>query len=624
MAYYSLKYIVWLKTTISLRAWAQHPLALYVASELASDIVVSVGDVKFYLHKFPLLSKSACLQKLFANSSEGDGDEVYIHDVPGGPTAFEICVKFCYGMTVTLNAYNVIAARCAAEYLGMHEAVEKGNLIYKVDVFLHSSIFRSWKDSIIFLQTTKSRLHLCEEVKLISHCIDAIASKTSIDVHKVDWSYTYNRTKIPEENGNVPNSNGIRSRVVPNDWWVDDLCELEIDLYKRVIVNIKNKGIVPSEVIGEAIKDYTSRRFPGFLKGVFQFSDVSRSRSILETIVCLLPAEKGSVPCSFLLKLLKASISVDSRETVKAELVKRIGQQLEEASVNDLLIRATDGEAIMYDVHVFHKILEDFVMRDEEDLKSQLEDGNEIPEVRKPGVISEASKLMVAKLVDGYLTEIAKDPNLPLSIFVGLAEMVTDFPRPGHDSLYRAIDIYLKAHPGISKNDRKRICSLMDCKKLSVDACTHAVQNERLPSRVVVQVLFFEQVRANASSGSSTPDLPKAIRDLTGASYASSRSATTNIENSEVTASAEELRALKEELEALKLANGGPIDKVNGKTANGRMKKLLSTKRIFTKMWSSKGRQRENGGSDSSDSLGSASLEEAKYTPSRKGRYSVS
>ncbi|XP_060175987.1 BTB/POZ domain-containing protein NPY2-like [Lycium barbarum] len=586
----------------------------YVASELASDIVVNVGDVKFYLHKFPLLSKSAFLQKLVANSSEGDGDEIYIHDVPGGPMSFEICVKFCYGMTVTLNAYNVVAARCAAEYLEMHEDVEKGNLIYKVDVFLHCSIFRSWKDSIIFLQTTKSRLHLCEEVKLISHCIDAIASKTSIDVRKVNWSYTYNRTKIPEENGNGPNSNGVRSRVVPNDWWVDDLCELEIDLYKRVIVNIKNKGIVSSEVIGEAIKAYTLRRFPGFSKGVYQFNDVSRSRSILDTIICLLPAEKGSVSCSFFLKLLKASISVDSGETVKAELVKRIGQQLEEASVNDLLIRATDGEVTMYDVHVFHKILEYFVMRDE-DLKTQLEDGNEIP-----GVLSEASKLMVAKLVDGYLIEIAKDPNLPLSIFVGLADMVTDFPRPGHDSLYRAIDTYLKAHPGISKNDRKRICSLMDCKKLSVDACTHAVQNERLPSRVVVQVLFFEQVRANASSGSSTPDLPKAIRDLTGASYASSRSATTD---SEVTASAEELRALKEELAALKLANGGLIDKVNGKAANGRMKSL----RIFTKIWSSKGRkQGENSGSESSDSLGSASLEEAKYTrtPSRKGRYSVS
>ncbi|XP_049376792.1 BTB/POZ domain-containing protein NPY2 [Solanum stenotomum] len=605
----------------------------YVASELASDITINVGDVKFYLHKFPLLSKSATLQKLVSNASEGNCDEVDIHDIPGGPSAFEICAKFCYGMTVTLNAYNVISARCAAEYLGMNESLEKGNLVYKIDVFLNSSIFRSWKDSIIVLQTTKSQSRMCEELKLTSHCIDAVASRASVDVSRVDWSYTYNRKKLPEENGNDPNLNGIRSRMVPKDWWVEDLCELEVDLYKRVVITIKNKAIVSSEVIGEAAKAYAYRRFPGFNKGSFQFNDVSKCRPILDTVVWLLPSEKGSVSCSFLLKLLKASISLDSGETVKAELVKRIGQQLEEASVNDLLIRAADGEGTMYDAHVVQKILEAFVMRDM-DSEPQLEDGDEIQEVRKPGILSEASKLMVAKLVDGYLTEIAKDPNLPLSTFVGLAEMASNFPRPGHDGIYRAVDMYLKEHPGISKSERKRICKLMDCKKLSVDACMHAVQNERLPLRVVVQVLFFEQVRANASSGSSTPDLPKAIRDLNSASYGSSRSATTNTEEDwDAAASAEELRALRGELAALRMGNGGTNDKVNvidakshaDRAAMSKMKGLLMSKRLFSKIWSNKGGQGENSGSDSSESLGSANnLEEAKSTPSRKGRHSVS
>ncbi|XP_006346315.1 BTB/POZ domain-containing protein NPY2 [Solanum tuberosum] len=605
----------------------------YVASELASDIAINVGDVKFYLHKFPLLSKSATLQKLVSNASEGNCNEVDIHDIPGGPSAFEICAKFCYGMTVTLNAYNVISARCAAEYLGMNESLEKGNLVYKIDVFLNSSIFRSWKDSIIVLQTTKSQSRMCEELKLTSHCIDAVASRASVDVSRVDWSYTYNRKKLPEENGNDPNLNGIRSRMVLKDWWVEDLCELEVDLYKRVVITIKNKGIVSSEVIGEAAKAYAYRRFPGFNKGAFQFNDVSKCRPILDTVVWLLPSEKGSVSCSFLLKLLKASVSLDSGETLKAELVKRIGQQLEEASVNDLLIRAADGEGTMYDAHVVQKILEAFVMRDM-DSEPQLEDGDEIQEVRKPGILSEASKLMVAKLVDGYLTEIAKDPNLPLSTFVGLAEMVSNFPRPGHDGIYRAVDMYLKEHPGISKNERKRICKLMDCKKLSVDACMHAVQNERLPLRVVVQVLFFEQVRANASSGSSTPDLPKAIRDLNSASYGSSRSATTNTEEDwDAAASAEELRALRGELAALRMGNGGTNDKVNvidakshaDRAAMSKMKGLLMSKRLFSKIWSNKGGQGENSGSDSSESLGSANnLEEAKSTPSRKGRHSVS
>ena len=95
------------------------------------------------MFQFPLLSKSARLQKLIAATSSNEDneihqeeDEIVIPEIPGGAASFEICAKFCYGMTVTLNAYNVVAARCAAEFLEMHETVEKGNLVYKIEVFL--------------------------------------------------------------------------------------------------------------------------------------------------------------------------------------------------------------------------------------------------------------------------------------------------------------------------------------------------------------------------------------------------------------------------------------------------------------------------------------------------------
>ncbi|GER36905.1 phototropic-responsive NPH3 family protein [Striga asiatica] len=590
----------------------------YVASELATDVIIQVGDIKFYLHKFPLLSKSARLQKLVSSSHN---DEIALHDIPGGPAAFETCAKFCYGMLVTLNAYNVVPTRCAAEYLEMHENVDKGNLVYKVDVFLSSSIYQSWKDSIIVLQTTKSLLPFSEHLKIVSHCIDAIASKASTDISKVDWSYTYNRKKAIEENGN-----GLRTRAIPLDWWAEDLSELEIDLYKKVILGIKDKGLVPNEVIGEALKAYAYQKLPASGKNVVPQDELPKFRKILESVVWLLPAEKGCVSCSFLLKLLKAAVSAESDERVKSELVRRIGQQLEEASVNDLLIRACDGAEFIYDVEIVRKILEEFVAQGRNFEMEMEKNRGEIQEMTKKRpwiILSEASKLMVAKLVDGYLAEIAKDPNLPLSSFVGISEMVSGFSRPTHDGLYRAIDTYLKEHPGISKSERKRICRLMDCKKLSADACMHAVQNERLPLRVVVQVLFFEQVRtaaAASSSGSSTPDLPKAIKDLNG----SSRSTTTNTdEDWDAVASADELRALRGELAALRLGNNGLSNERDlGRAGIGKVKGLMMSRRILSKIWSGKG---ENSGSDSSESLGSGNnygQDEGKSTPSRKVRRS--
>ena len=52
----------------------------------------------------------------------------------------------------------------------------------------------------------------------------------------------------------------------------------------------------------------------------------------------------------------------------------------------------------------------------------------------------------------------------------------------------------------------------MDCQKLSIDACTHAAQNERLPLRVVVQVLFSEQVKiSNAIANSSLKETSESL-----------------------------------------------------------------------------------------------------------------
>ncbi|KAG5028938.1 hypothetical protein AAZX31_05G097100 [Glycine max] len=607
----------------------------YVAAELATDIVINVGNVKFHLHKFPLLSKSARFQKLITNTNEENIDEVHIHDIPGGPAAFEICAKFCYGMTVTLNAYNVVAARCAAEYLEMYETVEKGNLIYKIEVFLNSSIFRSWKDSIIVLQTTKSLLKWSEELKVVSHGIDSIATKASLDTLKVEWSYTYNRKKLPSENSNDPHFSSVRKQqLVPKDWWVEDLCELQLDLYERVITTIIAKGNVSGAVIGEALNAYASRRMPGFNKGEIQGGDIIKDRLLLETIIRILPVDMGSASFSFLVKLLRVAIQLECEELERSELIRRIGMCLEEAKVSDLLIRAPVGDTIFY-VDIVQRLVEEFVACGQQvQTDSLLED--EFQEIRSPGMVSDPSKAKVAKLVDGYLAEIARDPNLPLAKFVNLAELVSSFTRASHDGLYRAIDMYLKEHPGISKSERKKICRLMNCRNLSAEACMHAVQNERLPMRVVVQVLFFEQLRATTSSGdNSTPDHPGSLRAfLPGGSHGSSMSTITNTEEEwDAVGTMEDIKSLKGEVDALKLSGGtgrasGRKDN-NGDKGNAdnvaasKMKGFIS-KKILSKIWSSKEKSGDLSSSDTSESPASTVVEETKSTPSRSRRHSVS
>jgi hypothetical protein len=73
---------------------------------------------------------------------------------------------------------------------------------------------------------------------------------------------------------------------------------------------------------------------------------------------------------------------------------------------------------------------------------------------------------------------------------------------------------WFKAHPEMDKRSRKKLCRVLNCGKLSAAASMHAAQNELLPLRVVVQVLFFENARA-AAAASGGPETNR-FTDLAG------------------------------------------------------------------------------------------------------------
>ncbi|XP_054797017.1 LOW QUALITY PROTEIN: BTB/POZ domain-containing protein NPY1-like [Prosopis cineraria] len=577
----------------------------YVSTDLATDVIINVGEVKFYLHKFPLLSKSNQLQKLVSKADEENSDEIYIADFPGGPKAFEICAKFCYGITVTLNAYNVVAARCAAEYLEMTEDIDKGNLIFKIEVFLNSSIFRSWKDSIIVLQTTKSLLPWSEDLKIIGRCTDSIASKTSVNPEHITWSYTYNR-KLSEDDKITEDQMICQEKIesVPKDWWVEDVCELDIDLYKRVMIAVKSKGRMDGVIIGEALEVYAVRWLPESVEALVSDAHAQRNR-LVETIVCLLPFDYGGgCSCSFLLKLLKVAILVGAHESSREELMKNISFRLHEASVKDLLIPARSPQTTIYDVQLVQCLLNRCMTSERESHDMELDECTD----------KGKSLLNIGKLVDGYLAEIARDPSLNMSSFIELLQSIPEFARPKHDGLYRAIDIYLKEHPSLTKAERKKICGLMDVKKLTVDASMHAAQNERLPLRVVVQVLFHEQLRASTkvqalSSNQCDEDCEKTLGENCQ-SFKDQRS---------------HLSSKDEEL-----CNKGKLRKNNSKSSKSGMQLLPSrSRRIFDKLWIVGKGQGENRSSETSGSSNSPTSvvpvdTKSSGSSSRHRRHSVS
>ncbi|KAH9604926.1 hypothetical protein KSS87_022675 [Heliosperma pusillum] len=499
-----------------------------VSSEVSSDLIIQVKGYRYSLHKFPLLSKCLRLQRLCAESPDSSPHQIIqLPDFPGGSEAFELCAKFCYGITITLSAYNIVATRCASEYLQMTEEAEKGNLIYKLEVFLNSCILQGWKDSILTLQSTKAFPGWSEDLGITGRCIDAVATHVLRHPGKICLAHSHSRRDGGGESAREKPSKG---------WWAEDLAELSIDLYWRTMIAVKSGGRVQLGLIGEALQIYASKWLT--TKQVIPDIDSDKNgeklgkyKLLLESIVSLLPAEKGAVSCSFFLKLLRAANLLKASASSKMELARRVGLQLEEANLKDLLIPSSLSER-RYDVDLFMAILEQFLSQgpspptsplrtkgryDRRTRSRSAENINlEFQESRRSSSASHCSKLKVAKLVDGYLQEIAHDKSLSLSKMIAIAEAIPSFARIDHDDLYKAIDTYLKAHPELSKSERKRLCRVLDCKRLSMQACMHAAQNELLPLRVVVQVLFYEQARATMAGGKVT-DLPPNIQALLAA-----------------------------------------------------------------------------------------------------------
>ncbi|KAK3158253.1 hypothetical protein QOZ80_2AG0134770 [Eleusine coracana subsp. coracana] len=500
----------------------------YVNSDIPSDLLVKVGDMSFHLHKYPMISRSGRMSRVIyetasssAHAAVADPDTavVILDDLPGGADSFELAARFCYGMAVDLTAGNISGLRCAAEYLEMTEDLEEGNLIFKTEAFLSYVVLSSWRDSIAVLKSCEGLSPWAENLQIVRRCSESIAWKACANPRGVRWAYTGSRppraggTASPRWNlGGGGGSGGLDSKesspsrqaVPPADWWFEDVSVLRIDHFVRVVTAIKVKGM-RFDLIGAAITHYASKWLPGLTKdgpagvsvvdepwaqastggglhmmiisggggaggkkdetfGAASSAPAREQRMVVESLISIIPPQRDSVSCGFLLRLLRLAVMLKAAPALVTELEKRVGMQLEQASPGELLVPSYGRADTAYDVDLVQRLVEHFLVQE-----PQTAEGG-------PAVV--------------------------------LAESLPESARSCDDGLYRAVDSYLKAHPTLTEHERKRLCRVMDCQKLSFDACMHAAQNERLPLRVVVQVLFSEQVKisnaiANSSSSSS-------------------------------------------------------------------------------------------------------------------------
>lgn len=389
--------------------------------------------------------------------SSDDENSVQLHDIPGGAKAFLLIAKFCYDVKMELTASNVVTLRCAAEYLHMTEDYGEGNLIMETENFLNH-IFGYWTDSIKALKTCEEVIPHAEELHIVSRCLHSLVSKVCADPSLFNWSVSGQSSFQSPEGKEMWNGISVTSDsvILGEDWWFEDVSFLSLPLYKRFILGVSARHIKPKRIAGSLVY-YAKKHLPLLgsqssfqngnglaFKSTLSIPSEAYQRNLLEEIVELLPYEKGIIPTKFLLRLLRTSMALHASSSCCADLEKRIGAQLDDAALEDILI-PNMGYSVetLYDLDCIHSIVEHFMIVENDVINPT---SNYIVEERQLVGGSQCLSTMakVANLVDDYLAEVAPDVNMKPSKFLALAALVPDYARPLDDGIYRAIDIYLK------------------------------------------------------------------------------------------------------------------------------------------------------------------------------------
>ncbi|KAG0630707.1 hypothetical protein M758_1G198600 [Ceratodon purpureus] len=524
------------------RTFVLHKTPLVEHSELLRQLVEEALEAALYPSSPRTTSKFLSLQ---------------IDDFPGGSEAFELVARFCYNdACFKITSANVAKLRCAAEFLRMSETISRGNLIRKTEDYLRTLVFWSWEESLIVLRSCEDFSQAAEKTHIIQRCASALSDKTSPTA-----SFAVELTSSPLHPAtdayltsyllSTPSGNSSHrsSKAASETWWFDDLATLSVHLMEPVVRYMIVHRAADSRVIAKFLLHYLRSALP-----VLGYSAASLSpmklhvegdeensfnqseriqREVVEVVVNLLyNLERKSISCRSLLGLRRIAVALRAGKHCRRDLERMIGRQLDKATLDNILIPALPPRSSsLYDVDLVLRLVEFFLKEKAEALLltskfKRSESSESLYSARSdskfstlsrtdsrtsvPGAMSpEISKpvhmalLKVGELMDKYLAEIAADTYLKPSKFLALAELLPDYARQSDDGLYRAVDIYLEAHPFVSETDATRLFKVLNYHKLGAETCKSASQNPRFPPSFAIQVALVQQSQLKSTSEGS-------------------------------------------------------------------------------------------------------------------------
>lgn len=364
---------------------------------------------------------SGKLSKLFGKSKgTASSIKVVFHDFPGGAKCFELMSKFCYNNgKIEITPCNISHLHCAAQFMEMKSSVSgTHNLFEQTEKSIEEMNYWTWSELLITLKQCQVLLPASDSCGILERCLDSLVARLALTSDASPCP----STSSPDSSGfrfscDTKSTESLKTVFSRATWWFEDLLVLN-----PVLVEMLIKSLVSQKFDHHIL----SRFLFYYHKSKCITVSSNKKCEFVEVVINMLYIlDQNCVSCKSLFGILRVSLNLKIDKSCRSKLDSMIGLQLDQASLDNLLVPSQYGMNHLYDVNLVLRFLKAF-----------LHGGScQISPVR-------LSK--VASLMDLYIAEVAPDPCLKPSKFLALTMALPDSARDSSDEIYRAMDMYLE------------------------------------------------------------------------------------------------------------------------------------------------------------------------------------
>lgn len=401
------------------------------------SFLLNVVNFVFFLQKI-ISFYSGRISKLFAKSKGVvvKNLKVIFNDFPGGSDGFELMTRFCYNNgKININPLNVSLLHCIAHFMEMKESVSSfgtKNLLEQTDKLIEEMKYWTWSELVFALKQCQDLQPVSNGSGILDKYLDAISRRIVVSC-ETTTSPSCLSTASPDSSAHrlscdtrststesLKNSSSSYLRSSSSStWWFEDLVSFDPFLIEMLVKLIYPKNNIDHGTVSKFIFYYQKSRFAATAKP-------DEKCKIMESVVRMLYSlDTTLVSLRSLFGILRVSLNLNCSKCSRNNLETMIGSQLDQATLDDLLIPSPAGSKYLYDVNLVLRFLKSFIGKGSCCLP--------LTKLRK-----------VASLMDLYIAEVAPDPCLKPSKFLSLIKALPDSARTSYDAIYQAIDIYFK------------------------------------------------------------------------------------------------------------------------------------------------------------------------------------